>query len=116
MKITRIYADETGASQFGELDIPLEGSGEIGRLSKLQSASGIIFRETPGSYDYAWHTAPRRQYLIILEGEVDITVTDGEVRRFGDGDVVLLEDVTGSGHYSKAVNHKPRTSIFVPLD
>lgn len=116
MKLTRIYADAEGESHFDEFELELKDAGDIGRLSQLQPATGIIFRQTPPDYDYAWHNAPRRQYVIILEGEVDFTVSDGETRRFGGGDTVLLEDTTGKGHYSQAVNGQPRRSIFVTLD
>ena len=60
--------------------------------------------------------APKRQYLINLEGEVDFTVFGGETRRFGKGDIVLLEDIDGEGHCSKAVNGQLRKSIFVTID
>jgi len=116
MKITRIYPDTDGETHFEDIDILLEDSGNIGMTSRLQNASGIIFRETSGDYDYPWHNAPRRQFVIILGGEVDFTVSDGETRRFGGGDVVLLEDTTGKGHYSKAVHGQPRKSIFITLD
>ncbi len=116
MKLTQIYSDSEGESHFGSFDVPLKDSGDIGLLSQLQEATGIIFRETPEDYDFSWHNAPRRQYVIILEGQVDFTVSDGETRRFGGGDVVLLEDTSGKGHYSKAVCGQRRKSIFVTLD
>ncbi len=116
MKLTRLYSDSSGKSHFEDFDVPLQDAGAIGHLSSLQAATGIIFRETPGDYDYPWHNTPRRQYVIILEGKVDFTVSSGETRRFGPGDVVLLEDTSGKGHYSKAVNGRPRKSIFVTLD
>jgi uncharacterized protein DUF861 len=116
MKITRIYPDSNGETHFGEFDIPLRDSGEIGMLSQLQKATGIIFRETSGDYDFSWHNTPRRQFVIILNGGVDFTVSDGETRRFGGGDVVLLDDISGKGHYSKAVKGQRRKSIFVTLD
>ena len=116
IKLTSIYSDSDGESHFGELDVPLKDSGDIGILSQLQKASGIIFRETPEDYDFSWHNAPRRQYVIILEGQVDFIVSDGETRRFGGGDVVLLEDTSGKRHYSKAVGGQRRKSIFVTLD
>ncbi len=75
-----------------------------------------IFRETPGDYDFPWHNTPSRQFVIILKGEVDFTVSDGETRRFGSGAVVLLEDTSGKGHFSKAVKGQRRKSIFVTLD
>ena len=116
MKITRIYADATGETHFGEFDIALNDAGAIGLLSELEEATGIIFRETPGDYDYTWHNTPRRQYVIMLEGGVDFTVSAGETRRFGTGDVVLLEDTIGRGHVSQAVDGQQRKSIFVTLD
>ncbi len=116
MKITRIYPDADGETHFGEFDIPLKNSGDIGRLSQIQKATGIIFRETTGDYNYSWHNTPCRQFVIITDGEVDFTVSSGETRRFGSGDIVLLEDVCGKGHYSKAVNGKRRKSIFITLD
>ncbi len=116
MKITRIYVDADGETHFGTLDIPLTHAGEIGMLSQQHDATGIIFRETDGAYDYSWHNAPCRQYVIILEGGVDFTVSDGESRRFGNSDVVLIEDTIGKGHCSKAVNGQRRKSIFVTLD
>ena len=116
MQIYRIYADSFGESHFAVIEIEIKDAGEIGRLSRLEPASGIIFRETAADYDYEWHNTPRRQYVIILEGRVDFTVSDGECRRFGPGDVVLLEDVSGKGHCSRAVNRERRKSIFVTLD
>ena len=79
-------------------------------------ATGIIFRETPGTYDYAWHPAPRRQYIINLDGAVEITASDGEKRVIGPGEVFLVEDTHGKGHFSKAVEGKMRHSIFVPIE
>jgi len=116
MKLTRIYSDSYGESHFGAFDVPLKDSGAIGFLSQLQKATGIIFRETPEDYDFSWHNAPRRQYVIILEGQVDFTVSQGDTKRFREGDVVLLEDTSGKGHCSKAVNGQRRKSIFVTLD
>jgi len=116
MKATRIYADSAGISHFEDFEITLADGGLIGRLSEKWPATGIIFRETGGDYDYAWHNAPRRQFVIMLEGEVEIQVGDGTVRRFGTGDILLVEDTEGRGHASRAVNGRPRKSIFVTLE
>ena len=116
MKITRLYTGSDGESHFEDIEIPLEDSGDIGVMSQLQDATGIIFRETSPDYDYDWHTVPRRQYVITLSGAVDIEVGDGTIRRFGPGDILLAEDTTGKGHRSRAVNAQPRRSIFVTLD
>jgi hypothetical protein len=52
----------------------------------------------------------------MLDGEVDIEVGDGAKRRFGTGDVLLVEDTDGRGHKSRAVDEKPRKSVFVTLE
>lgn len=116
MKITRIYTGADGVTHFEDLEIPLVEQGDIGALSERESATGIIFRETPGDYDYDWHPAPQRQYILMLDGAVEIEVGDGEVRRFGTGEVLLVEDTEGRGHKARAVDGKPRKSVFVTLD
>ena len=86
------------------------------KLSARLPATGIIFRETSGDYDLYWHPAPRRQYIINLDGGVQITASDGEARVIGAGEVMLVEDTTGKGHLSKSVGGKMRHSIFVPIE
>jgi uncharacterized cupin superfamily protein len=55
------------------------------------------------------------KFVVNLSGEVEITVSDGETRRFGPGTILLAEDVTGKGHISRGVGNAERVSIFVPL-
>ena len=93
-------------------------SGPPGRsdsLSSLLSADGIIFRETDDTYDYDWHPAPRRQWLLLLDGEIEIEVGNGEKRRFRGGDILRLEDVDGRGHRTRQLNAGPRRSVFIPF-
>ena len=86
------------------------------KLSKRLPATGIIFRETAGDYDLSWHPAPRRQYIINLDGGVSIQASDGETRIIGAGEVILVEDTSGKGHFSKAISGQMRHSIFVPIE
>lgn len=115
MKITRIIADEAGESRFVDEVIDLFDAGEIGRLSEQRPASGIVFRTNGASYDYDWHTAPRKQYIVLLDGEIEIEVSAGEKRRFVGGDVLLVEDTTGKGHRTRGVDGKTRRSLFLPV-
>ena len=117
MRITRIYTGDDGESHFEDRDIPLTDRGPIGAISSLELATGIVFRTTDGDYDLGFHTAPRRQYVIMLSGGgVELEVGDGTKRRLGPGDVLLAEDTTGRGHISRAIDGEPRVSIFVTLD
>ena len=116
MQITRIACMNDGASAFENVEIELNDSGAIGSLSKPYPVSSVLFRETPPDYDFDWHPAPHRQYIILLDGEIEIESGMGEKRRFRGGDILLLEDTWGSGHRTRTTNGKIRRSIFIRLD
>ncbi len=116
MKITRIYTGQDNESHFEDITIPLIDKGDIGKLSQMVHATGVIFRETPPDYNFEWHNAPRRQYVIMLDGSVEIEIGDGSKRTFHAGDILLAEDTTGHGHTSRAVGNKSRQSLFITLD
>ena len=116
MKIIRLYTDEKGESHFEDVEIEFQEPTKSGRVSARLPATGIIFREVPADYDLDWHPAPRRQYIINLDAGVDITASDGEKRRIGAGEIVLVEDTWGKGHLSKAVDGKLRNCVFVPIE
>jgi oxalate decarboxylase/phosphoglucose isomerase-like protein (cupin superfamily) len=72
-------------------------------LSTFTPATRWAFFEIPSGWEGDWPPTPRRQIFFWLAGEVEITVSDGEVRRFPAGTVLLVEDTTGRGHYSRTV-------------
>ena len=116
MKIHRLYTDAQGESHFADMDIPFVETTPAGSLSQRLPATGLIFREVPPTYDLDWHPAPRRQYIINLDNGVQLTASDGESRIIAAGEVILVEDTTGKGHLSKAINDRIRHCIFVTLD
>lgn len=116
MRIHNLYADEAGASHFRDIEVEWVATHPGGKLSRRLPATGVIFRETGGDYDLDWHPAPRRQYIVNLDAGVQITASDGESRMIGAGEVILVEDVHGKGHLSKAVSGQIRHSIFIPID
>ena len=115
MTVTRIYADAHGDSHFQDVHYDLHDVGPIGHLSAPIPATSVIFRENLPTYDYDWHTAPRRQFIILLDGRIEIQTSDGQIRTFGAGEVLLMEDTTGKGHRTRNLEPKKRRSIFIPL-
>jgi quercetin dioxygenase-like cupin family protein len=116
MRIHNLYTDANGQSHFRDIEVEWVEESRSGKLSKRLPAAGIIFREVPPTYDLDWHPAPRRQYIINLDAGVEITASDGETRKIGAGEVFLVEDTTGKGHLSKAIDNKIRNCIFIPID
>ena len=116
MRIHNLYADASGESHWRDIEVEWVEETRGGRLSRRQPVASIIFRQVPATYDLDWHPAPRRQYIINLDAGVTITASDGEARTIGAGEVILVEDTSGKGHLSQAVDGQIRHSIFVTLD
>lgn len=113
--VTRALATADGGSQFEELDISLDKQSWFGVLSRSMAVHELLFCDVEGSCDMDWHTAPCRQFVIIIDGAIDVTTTDGVTKRFSPGKVLLVEDTTGKGHKSKVVDNKPAKSIMIKL-
>lgn len=114
-QITRIYTDSNGESHFEDFEIPLQNKGDIGFLSEDETVKSVVFREVLPSYDYDFHNALDRQYIILLDGGVEIETSLGEKRAFETGSILLVENVTGKGHKTKNIENKTRKSIFIKL-
>jgi hypothetical protein len=116
VKIHNLYVDDKGESHFRDVEIAFTETGRAGRLSARIPVNGLIFREVQPDYDLDWHPAPRRQYIVNLDAGVQITASDGESRKIGAGEIVLVEDTWGKGHLSKAVDGKLRNCLFITLE
>ena len=75
----------------------------------------LQFRKVSPNYDYDFHHAPQKQYIVLLDGGVEITTSLGETRQFQTGEILLMEDTTGKGHKTKNLERRERTSIFIHL-
>jgi hypothetical protein len=62
-----------------------------------------------------FHNAPRRQYVVVMSGAMEIEISDGTTRHLVPGDVLVAEDLTGKGHITRGVGADPRISLAVPL-
>ena len=113
--ITRVYSDSNGDSHFEAVILPLQDAGTIGSLSEVIPANGVVFREVEPTYDWDFHTAPQKQFIILLDGEIEIETSLGDKRTFKAGDVLLMEDTTGKGHKTKNLQPIKRRSIFITL-
>lgn len=120
MRYTRIYTAEDGGSRFEDVEV----TGEV-RTSPVSSgvseyaapvpATAVVLRRVVRAHPEQPHVAPRRQFMVNLRGTVEVETSDGEVRRFGPGDLVLIEDTTGAGHITREVGDQERVSMFVVL-
>ncbi len=115
MKITKIFSDENGDSHFENLEIPLIDQGDIGFLSENIDVKKLQFRKVSADYDYDFHCAPQKQFIVLLDGGVKIETSLGEIREFQTGEILLVEDISGKGHKTKNLEKRERTSLFIHL-
>src|SRR5690606_7815063 len=102
-----------GDSHFEDFHVPLSSAGSIGYLSDKIKVENLVFRKVQPEYDYEFHTAPARQFIILLDGEIEIETSLGEKRVFGPGHILQMEDTEGKGHRTKNLIPIERKSIFV---
>ncbi len=72
-----------------------------------------MFRRVLPSYDYDFHTAPARQFIILLDGKIEIETSLGYKRIFSGDDILQMEDITGKGHKTRNLEEFERKSVFI---
>jgi len=120
MKYSRIYADPAGESHFEDVEIELAPLNFIPptspvSLSSFSPALQYAFCSFPTDWRGNRHHAPHRQFFFFISGEVSVQVSDGEVRHFGAGGVVLADDTTGKGHVSWVTSKTDLLTAVVQL-
>ena len=111
-----VYADGAGTSHFREEHFDfIPGRDNHGFIHVLDAKGGAtLLRLKAGAFE-DWHNAPRAWYLIVLQGASEVTTSDGQVRHFGPGSVVLLDDTTGKGHQTRAVGKVDHIAAVIPI-
>jgi hypothetical protein len=105
----RLYADERGESHFEDVDVslapvdfaPLAAPLNIAPL--FAATRCFLVGAPPDWAGSIPHPTPRRQLFCTMQGEFEVTASDGTVRRFSQGSFLLLEDTTGTGHGTQVI-------------
>ena len=117
-----MYTADTGDTAFADVELP-------GPAVRAEGVRNHMLRDVPAStlniielLDWRprleLHPPPRRQWVIILRGAMEISTENGERRRFQPGDCLLAEDLDGSGHRTDDVGDERLVTmnIGVPDD
>ncbi len=107
MGIFRMYTGDNGESVMEDLqqDSPI--------LDTLKTCHDCSLQINEPSEFSDFHPAPRRRWMSMLSGQIDIQLADGTIHSFGPNDLRLWEDVTGKGHKTRFP--VPSVSISMPL-
>jgi len=126
VKITRMFSGDDGQSHFEDLLLPIEENTShpcptmvgrsIGFMASL-AAEAVSFRVTPPGGDHQFHWSPGRAFQFTLSGLLELELGDGSLRRFGPGDVLLIDEQgRGQGHTSREIEPRLTLNVHLPID
>jgi hypothetical protein len=120
VRYIRLYSDNGGETHFADTELALDEidyrpPAPLLFVSHAYAAGGLQFIKLPGGWTGEVHV-PKRQFLICLDGHLEVTASDGEKRSFGPGACVLMEDVDGKGHRSNVRSGHDCVAAVVPID
>jgi quercetin dioxygenase-like cupin family protein len=120
MRYVRLYTGSDGETHLEDRQAELAPTEFAPPAPPLDTAAPwpaerVVFVRAEAGWRGDWHPAPRRQLVFYLSGAGEVQVSDGEVRRFGPGAVLLLEDTHGKGHLSRALGEEALMLAMVQL-
>lgn len=121
-RYTRLYADAEGESHFEEvatdlLPVDFAPPAPPLQVAALFPAMGCSFVGAAPDWDGdVPHPAPRRQFFCTMRGEYAVTASDGTIRHFPAGRLLLLEDTAGKGHATRVIGEEDALIFAVTLD
>lgn len=121
MQYERLYADAHGESHFEEVAIALDEADSrppapMAFVSHALPAGSLQFLRLPAGWAGENICPPQRQFLLCLEGHLEIRASDGKKRSFGPGEGVLMEDDSGRGHTTRVQGGKDLIAAVVSLE
>lgn len=117
----RIWADEGGESHLEDVSTERSVQPAGAGTTELRFTAGVPvdrlqFIDADADEQVPdWHCAPRRQFVVFLDGWARITASDGDTSQLARGGVVLAEDLHGRGHITE-LEPGLRRILQIPLD
>lgn len=117
-----LYTDSDGLAKFREEEIALPGGSPKALLSDLIPSGGFQVRQSPPGVSSDFHCTTTAQWLVVLSGQMEISLRDGTARIFKAGDHFFSNDLlppgatfdsTLHGHRSRVVGDTPLETLFV---
>ena len=119
---TVLYTDTDGYAKFRQDVLTLSEGNPAARLSPLQASGGFQFRHSPVGFQSDFHCTSTPQWLVVLNGAMEIILQDGSSRIFKAGESFFSNDTLpegavfdpkNHGHASRQVGDVPLQTMFV---
>ena len=119
-----LYTGHDGRARFREEAVPLPEGTPQAMLSAVLPASGYQLRHSPIGFRSQFHCTPKPQWVVILQGGMEIGLQDGSSRVFGPGEHFFSADTLPEGatfdpklhgHWSRQVGSQPLVTLFLKI-
>ena len=116
IEISRLGANSNGHTSFSTEKMKWMHWFNSGRRTSETMVKGLQFYHIAKSLSMGFHPAPRKQFLLIIQGTLRIEASNGEKRNFSPGSIVLLEDIAGTkGHISRVIGPEDVYAAVMPV-
>jgi quercetin dioxygenase-like cupin family protein len=115
LKYSVLYTDSEGLTHFKDQYLSWNDSGDGFSSTPLVDAKQIGFFLIQAGKNFDWHPTPRKQFVMVLDGTMEVEAGDGEKRKSEPGNILLVTDIKGRGHRTNNLGNKPITIVWVPL-
>jgi uncharacterized cupin superfamily protein len=111
-RYVRLYTDNRGETHFEDLKVPLTpqefAPADVPlNMAKFLPVNSSFWLGAPGEWaGDVPRPASKRQIFCTVQGEYEITASDGDVRCFPAGSVLFFDDIHGKGHLTRITNNK----------
>ena len=118
MACFHLFGDADGQTHLSQLEFPVKETfaGTVRALNDVPVTT-MGFGEFVGRKpDAGMHNAPRRQFLVVLKGVLELETSLGEHAHLRPGDVLLADDIGTKGHHSRDVGDEPLSLLAIAID
>lgn len=122
LTLTTLVTEADGRARFRDEAMPLAEGTPASRLSALMASGGCQFRQSPPGFASSFHCTTTPQWLVVLQGRMEIGLQDGSTRVFGPGQCFYSNDTLPAGatfdpdlhgHRSRQLGDEPLVTLFV---
>ncbi len=112
LTLPELFTDIDGRARFRDAAVALDEGTPLTRLSALQASGGCQFRRSPAGFASNFHCTTTPQWLVVLQGRMEIGLQDGSTRVFGPGECFYSNDTLPPGATFDAKLHGHRSRLL----
>ena len=122
LEIISVTNNGEGPSFFSSKEIILSGD-DMRMLSEQQAAVNFRLRTSGSNYSSNYHVAGDPTLLIILKGQLRVSLPNGETKDFSAGEMFIAEDylkegigaTENHGHKAEVIGEAPLNALHLKL-